>query len=77
MLLLWLALTLTHTSILQNQTCLFVPLIVKAIVLRTEAAILGIPIITTSVSGGEEIINDCECGILTGMDNESLKKCYS
>lgn len=39
----------------------------------TEAAILGIPIITTSVSGGEEIINDCECGMLTGIDDESLK----
>lgn len=39
----------------------------------TEAAILGIPIITTSVSGGEEIINDCECGLLTGIDDENLK----
>ena len=39
----------------------------------TEAAILGIPIITTSVPGGEEIINDCGCGIITGMDDESLK----
>jgi len=40
----------------------------------TEAAILGIPIITTAVSGGEEIINDCECGMLTGIDDDSLKK---
>ena len=39
----------------------------------TEAAILGIPIITTSVPGGEEIINDCGCGLITGMDDESLK----
>lgn len=40
----------------------------------TEAAILGIPIITTCVAGGEEIIADCECGLLTNMDDESLKK---
>ena len=39
----------------------------------TEAAILGIPIITTCVAGGEEIIADCECGSLTEMDDESLK----
>lgn len=39
----------------------------------TEAAILGVPIITTDVAGGEEIINDCECGILTKKDDESLK----
>ena len=39
----------------------------------TEAAILGIPIITTSVAGGKEIIDDCECGILTGLDDDSLK----
>lgn len=39
----------------------------------TEAAILGIPIITTCVPGGKEIIDDCECGILTELDDESLK----
>lgn len=39
----------------------------------TEAAILGIPIITTSVAGGKEIIEEAECGILTGLDDESLK----
>lgn len=39
----------------------------------TEAAILGIPIITTKVSGGPEIIEDCDCGILTELDDESLK----
>lgn len=39
----------------------------------TEAAILGIPIITTAVSGGEEIINECECGVVTGIDDDSLK----
>lgn len=40
----------------------------------TEAAILGIPIITTNVPGGKEIIDDCECGILTELDDESLKE---
>lgn len=39
----------------------------------TEAAILGIPIISTNVPGGKEIIDDCECGILTEIDDESLK----
>ncbi len=39
----------------------------------TEAAILGIPIITTSVPGGEEIINECECGMLTSLEDENLK----
>lgn len=39
----------------------------------TEAAILGIPIITTSVPGGEEIINMCECGMLTSLEDEDLK----
>lgn len=40
----------------------------------TEAAILGVPIITTDVPGGEEIIDDCECGFLTTKDDESLKQ---
>lgn len=40
----------------------------------TEAIMLGVPVITTSVSGGEEIIRDAECGLLTGKDDESLKK---
>ena len=35
---------------------------------------MGIPIITTNVPGGKEIIDDCECGILTELDDESLKK---
>lgn len=39
----------------------------------TEAAVLGIPIITTDVSGGAEIIEEAECGVLTGIDDESLK----
>ena len=38
-----------------------------------EAAVLGIPIITTDVPGGKEIIDDCECGILTENTDESLK----
>lgn len=39
----------------------------------TEAAVLGIPIITTDVAGGQEIIEDCDCGILTQKDDDSLK----
>ena len=39
----------------------------------TEAAVLGVPIITTDVSGGAEIIEEAECGVLTGVDDESLK----
>ncbi|MCQ2601577.1 MAG: glycosyltransferase [Treponema sp.] len=39
----------------------------------TEAALLGIPIITTCVAGGKEIIETCECGLLTELDDESLK----
>lgn len=38
-----------------------------------EAAVLGIPIITTDVAGGKEIIGDCECGMLTSIDDNSLK----
>lgn len=39
----------------------------------TEAAILGIPIITTSVPGSKEIINECECGMITSLKDEDLK----
>lgn len=39
----------------------------------TEAAILGVPIITTCVSGGAEIIDECECGLLTSLDDSDLK----
>ncbi len=39
----------------------------------TEAAILGVPIITTAVPGGEEIIGECECGMLTSLEDEALK----
>lgn len=38
----------------------------------TEAIMLGVPVITTNVSGAEEIIEDAECGRLLGMDDESL-----
>ena len=40
----------------------------------TEAAILNIPILTTKVAGSEELIRDCECGAVCGLDDESLKK---
>lgn len=39
----------------------------------TEAAILGIPIITTSVPGGAEIISEAGCGILSDLTDKSLK----
>ena len=38
----------------------------------TEAIMLGVPVITTNVSGGEEIIEEAQCGLLTKMDDESL-----
>lgn len=38
----------------------------------TEAIMLGVPIVTTNVSGAEEIIEDAECGLLVGMDDDSL-----
>jgi len=37
-----------------------------------EAIMLGVPIITTPVSGADEIIKDAGCGMITGMDDESL-----
>lgn len=40
----------------------------------TEAAILGKPIITTSVPGGKEIIDEAQCGIITDLTDESLKE---
>lgn len=39
----------------------------------TEAAILGVPIITTCVPGGEEIIEECGCGTLTSLEDSDLK----
>lgn len=38
----------------------------------TESIILGVPVITTPVGGGEEIIEASKVGILTQMDDESL-----
>lgn len=38
----------------------------------TEAIMLGIPVITTDIPGGGEIIEDSQCGFLTENDNESL-----
>ncbi len=38
----------------------------------TEAIMLGIPVITTNVSGAMEIIENAECGLLTDLDDESL-----
>ena len=38
----------------------------------TEAIMLNVPVVTTSVSGAEEIIGEAECGKMTGMDDDSL-----
>ncbi|MBK5261022.1 MAG: glycosyltransferase [Peptostreptococcaceae bacterium] len=38
----------------------------------TEAVMLGIPVLTTNVSGGNEIIQDAEAGMLVGMEDEDL-----
>ena len=38
----------------------------------TEAIMLGVPVISTSVSGAQEIIDDAECGMVVKMDDESL-----
>ena len=38
----------------------------------TEACILNVPVITTSVGGAEEIINDAQCGLLCGLTDEGL-----
>lgn len=38
----------------------------------TEAIMLGIPVITTPVNGGQEIIEEAECGMLVGMSDEEL-----
>lgn len=37
-----------------------------------EASILGIPVISTDVSGAREIIQDAEAGLVVGLDDESL-----
>lgn len=38
----------------------------------TEAIMLGVPVLTTNVSGGEEIIKDSEAGLLVGMSDDDL-----
>ena len=38
----------------------------------TEAIMLNVPVVTTNVSGAEEIIGEAECGKMTGMDDDSL-----
>ena len=38
----------------------------------TESCILNIPVVTTSVGGAEEIINDAECGLLCDLSDEGL-----
>ena len=38
----------------------------------TEAIMLGVPVVTTNVSGAEEIMEEAECGLLTQNDDESL-----
>ena len=36
----------------------------------TEAIILGVPVITTDVSGGQEIIDEAECGLIVPKDSD-------
>lgn len=38
----------------------------------TEAIMLNVPVVTTCVSGAEEIIEEANCGKMTGMDDDSL-----
>ena len=38
----------------------------------TEACILGVPVLTTDVSGGREIIEEAEAGMVTGLSDEEL-----
>ena len=38
----------------------------------TEAIMLGVPVITTNVSGAEELISEAECGAITELDDGSL-----
>ena len=33
---------------------------------------LGVPVLTTSVPGGEEIINDADCGLLVDNTDDSI-----
>ncbi len=38
----------------------------------TEAVMLNIPVLTTNVSGAEEIIGDAESGLIVGMEDQEL-----
>ena len=38
----------------------------------TEASILNVPVITTEVGGGEEIIDSAGCGVLCDLSDEGL-----
>lgn len=38
----------------------------------TEALMLGVPVLTTSVSGGQEIIDEAKCGMIVGLDDDEL-----
>lgn len=38
----------------------------------TEAIMLGIPVLTTEVSGAKEIIDESECGMLVGFEDDDL-----
>ena len=38
----------------------------------TEAIMQEVPVLTTNCSGGEEMIKESECGLLFGMDEESI-----
>ena len=38
----------------------------------TEAIMLGIPVITSNCSGGQEIVEEAECGLLFDMDVNSI-----
>ena len=39
-----------------------------------EAALLGIPIISTQLAGAHEIIDQCQCGTVCANNNEALKE---
>lgn len=38
----------------------------------TEAVMLGVPVVSTCVSGADEIISEAECGLVCGMDDQDL-----
>lgn len=40
----------------------------------TEAAILGVPILTTDVYGGQEVVDECGCGLVVEATEHGLKE---